>query len=232
VSGVFVTGTDTGVGKTRVACTLLTALAARGLRVAGMKPVASGCQAGPDGLHSEDAEALMRHGNVRAARAVHNPYAFEPAIAPHLAAGGGVIHAAVIETALQELSRLADVVVVEGVGGWRVPLAPALDQPALVCRLGLPVVLVVGLRLGCLNHALLTAEAIERSGAQLAGWVANRVDPHMAAVADNIATLRDAIAAPLLGELPWARVADARADGARLEMGSVFDGQAKVSLSR
>jgi len=232
VSGVFVTGTDTGVGKTRVACTLLAALTARGLRAAGMKPVASGCHAGPGGLHSEDAEAMMRHGNVRTGYAVHNPYAFEPAIAPHLAAGGTAIQAAVIETALLDLSRLADVVVVEGVGGWRVPLAPDLDQPALVRRLGLPVVLVVGLRLGCLNHALLTAEAIERSGVSLAGWVANHVDPHMAEVAGNVATLRDAIAAPLLGELPWTEVADARADGARLEMGSVLDGQAKVSLSR
>jgi len=234
VSAVFVTGTDTGVGKTRVACAMLEHFRAAGLRAAGMKPVASGCRPGPGGPASEDTLALLAHGNVRAAGALHNPYAFGPAIAPHLAAeaAGVQVEASAVQSAFAALAVRADVVVVEGVGGWCVPLGPGLDQPALVAGLGLPVVLVVGLRLGCLNHALLTAAAIARRGVVLAGWVANRIDPDMEASAQNIATLRALISAPLLGELPWRAQADARADGARLQMGSVVRADQKAGLSR
>ncbi len=206
IAGVFVTGTDTECGKTQVSLALMAVLQGQGLSVLGMKPVASGCERAVEGLRNGDALRLAAQGSVAVPYADINPYAFEAAIAPHIAAAreGIVIAPAVIRSACRRLAERADRVVVEGVGGWRVPLGPDDDVGSVARALGLPVVLVVGLRLGCLNHALLTAEAIARDGCRLAGWVANRIDPRMAVVEDNIRALRERIPAPCLGVLPWA----------------------------
>lgn len=196
--GFFVTGTDTGVGKTRVAVALVHALRAQGLRVAVMKPVSAGSLPGE---LNEDVVALMQASNVTAAVRDINPYAFEPAIAPHLAAQQAGVHIdlSVITAAFERLAAAADVVVVEGAGGWRVPLNAQEDMADLAQALGLPVVLVVGLRLGCLNHALLTADAIALSPLKWAGWVGNQIDPTMAEAAANLASLHDRLPGPYLG---------------------------------
>jgi len=203
--GVFVTGTDTGCGKTVVSCALMAALQARELRVLGMKPVASGCARAAGGLRNDDALALAAQGSVAVPYEDVNPYAFEPAIAPHIAAAeaGVEMGPGQIRDAYARLAARVDRVVVEGVGGWRVPLGAGTDVAALARDLALPVVLVVGLRLGCINHAVLTAQAIVADGLSLAGWVGNLVDPEMACVEEHIAAIRDRIAAPCLGLLPW-----------------------------
>ena len=203
--GFFVTGTDTGVGKTWVARGLMSALQSRGHRVAGMKPVASGCQRRVEGLRNEDALALQASSSFPVSYETVNPYAFEPFIAPHIAAfdAGVAIDFARIRARAEALAERADRLVVEGVGGWRVPLGKAGDVSALAAVLGLPVVLVVGVRLGCLNHALLSVEAIEADGQPLAGWVANRIDPQAERWRENIQTLRDSISAPCLGVIPF-----------------------------
>ena len=208
--GLFVTGTDTGIGKTFASVALLRALRARGLRASGMKPVASGCEATPAGMRNEDAEALLAASEPAPAYADCNPHAFEPAIAPHLAAreAGVEIALAPVRDAYRRIAAATDRVVVEGVGGWAVPLSSTLMQVDLVRALELPVVLVVGLRLGCLNHAVLSARAIAADGCRLAGWIANRIDPAMERAEENLAELRTRIGAPLLGVLPYAR--DAR----------------------
>ena len=200
--GLFVTGTDTGVGKTRVAVSLIHALRAQGLRVAAMKPVSAGSE--PGELH-EDVAALLQAANVAADVRDVNPYAFEPAIAPHIAAeqAGVRIDLQVIAAAYARLAEQADAVVVEGAGGWRVPLNEAEDMADLAQRLELPVVLVVGLRLGCLNHALLTAESIASRQLPWAGWVGNQIDPTMAQQAANIAALRARLPGPCLGIQPF-----------------------------
>lgn len=196
--GLFVTGTDTGVGKTRVAVALIQALRAQGLRVAAMKPVSAGSAPGE---LNEDVMALRQAVNVMADVRDVNPYAFEPAIAPHIAAeqAGVRIDLEMIAAAYARLAAMADVVVVEGAGGWRVPLNEQEDMADLAQRLGLPVVLVVGLRLGCLNHALLTAESVARRRLPWAGWVGNHIDPAMASQAANIAALRARLPGPCLG---------------------------------
>lgn len=198
MKGLFVTGTDTGVGKTRVAVALIHALRARGLRVAAMKPVAAGHRPGE---LNEDVAALLQAANATAAIRDVNPYAFEPAIAPHIAAqqAGVRIELDVIAGAFARLAAAADVVVVEGAGGWRVPLNEDADMADLAQRLGLPVVLVVGLRLGCLNHALLTAESIVQRSLPWAGWVGNQIDPAMPCQAENVAALNARLPAPCLG---------------------------------
>ena len=200
--GYFITGTDTAAGKTHAARLLVEALRLRGLRVAVMKPVAAGIDV--DGMN-EDVRLLMSASNVAAPPQLVNPYCFAPAIAPHLAARleGVSMQLEVIEQAYAQLAAQADVVVVEGAGGFLVPFNDACGMDAIPQRLGLPVIMVVGLRLGCLNHALLTAEAIRARGLTLAGWIANRIDPHMAAVEDNLASLRSILHAPCLGEIPW-----------------------------
>ena len=204
--GYFVTGTDTGVGKTLVSCALLHAFAARGKSVIGMKPVAAGCEPTLRGLTCEDVVKLMAASNLSAPHELVNPYAFQSPVAPHIAAAeaGVAIEIEPLLAACTALRALADVVVVEGVGGWRVPLNPREDTGDLAKRLGLPVILVVGMRLGCLSHALLTAQAIEATGLKLAGWVANRIDPLMPAFDDNLGALQTRLAAPLLGVVPHA----------------------------
>lgn len=171
----FVTGTDTGVGKTLISCALLHGFAAQGKRVVGMKPVAAGCD---DDGHNEDVLQLRAAGNVAVGYGQINPYCFVPAIAPHLAAqrAGVIIRFSRIATSYHELAAQADVVIVEGAGGLLVPLNEQQDSADLAKELGLPVILVVGMRLGCLNHALLTAEVLAARGLVLAGWVANVLD--------------------------------------------------------
>ncbi len=216
--GYFITGTDTGVGKTLVCCALLYGFAALGKSVIGMKPVAAGAIHSAEGLINDDVALLRAASNVEAPLALVNPYCFEPPIAPHLAAeqAGVAIDLATIANAYQQLAHAADVVIVEGVGGFCVPLNRGADSADLAQRLGLPVILVVGLRLGCLNHALLTAHAIRAKGLALAGWIANRIDPAMAAAERNVAALAERLAAPLLGELEFTAAPDARGLAARL----------------
>ena len=202
--GVFIAGTDTGIGKTFVACALLHALRDAGLRATGMKPVASGCERTAHGLRNEDALALIAASDPQPDYATCNPYAFEPAIAPHLAAADAAvqIELANIESAYAQLAARADCVVVEGVGGWMVPLSGSLDAGAIPRVLNLPVILVVGLRLGCINHARLSARAIQDDGCELLGWIGNTIDPAMERREDNLATLRRVLPAPCLGVLP------------------------------
>jgi len=200
----FITGTDTGVGKTLVSCALLHVFAGQKLRAVGMKPVAAGCRRESGLLISEDVELLQAAGNLRLPLSQVNPYAFEPPLAPHIAAAqaGVEISLPAIAAAFEALSSQADAVVVEGVGGFRVPLNAREDSADMAALLGLPVILVVGLRLGCLNHALLTAEAVMRRGLTLAGWVANQIDPDMAAAEQNVEALKNRLPAPCLGVLP------------------------------
>lgn len=202
-SGMFVTGTDTGVGKTVAACALLRAHAARGLRAVGMKPVASGIAAGS--RCNEDVAALEAAGNVQVPLAVRNPYFFAPAIAPHLAAAqaGVTIELARIELAYREVARCADRIVVEGAGGAFSPLDDRHDMLDIASTIGLPVLLVVGVRLGCLNHALLSALAIRARGLTLAGWVANPIEPALPCFDENVATIERRLAAPRLATLRW-----------------------------
>ena len=210
---VFITGTDTGIGKTLVSATLLAALHAAGIRAVGMKPVASGCTKTPQGWRGDDAERLIAHSAGAPDYALVNPYALAGPIAPHLAAAdaGVAIRLGPIAAAFAALSTNTDCIIVEGVGGWMVPLSPTLMQADVVRALKLPVVLVVGLRLGCLNHALLSARAIAVDGCRLLGWIGNRIDPAMARVEDNIASLRARLPAPCLGELAFAAKPDPHA---------------------
>ncbi len=218
-AGVFVTGTDTGVGKTLVGTALVRRLAGAGRRVAAMKPVASGCERTRAGLRNADALALAAASNLAADYDCINPYAFEPAIAPHLAAreAGVVIDPARILAAFRALSERADAVVVEGVGGWQVPIGDDATMADVARLLDLPVVLVVGIRLGCINHALLTAQAVRAAGLSLAGWVACRVDPACERPEENVAAIGERLAAPLLGDIPWLASASPDAAAACLE---------------
>jgi len=213
--GLFVTGTDTGVGKTFASCVLIRALAARGLRVAPMKPVAAGSD--------EDTLALMRAAGMDASRKAEvTPVMLGEPIAPHIAAQreGRTVEIAPLRQAFERLAAGADLVVVEGVGGFVVPLGPALDTVDLARALALPVVLVVGMRLGCLNHALLTRRAIAGAGLAFAGWIANAIDPEMAAAEENVAALRERLDAPLLGTLPYSPGIDPATLAERLDVSS------------
>jgi dethiobiotin synthetase len=212
----FVTGTDTGVGKTHVTCALLHATRQSGMTAVGMKPIAAGIEA--DGRNDDVAQLLAASSMAPPPEWV-NPFLYAPAIAPHIAARevGRPIDIAVIQRAFERLRELADVVWVEGVGGFRVPLDEKRDTADLAQALALPIVLVVGMRLGCLNHALLTAEAIARRGLTLAGWVANRIDPTMARLAENLQTLRDRLSAPLLGVTPYGALPDQAARELRVD---------------
>ncbi len=239
----FVTGTDTGVGKTLISCALLRGFTARGKRAVGMKPVAAGGSlrsngapagvplagaAGCDaGGHNEDALQLRAAGNVTAGYAQINPYCFEPATAPHLAAQhhGVTIRFSHIMQSYRELAAKADVVIVEGAGGFRVPLNDEQDSADLVKELDLPVILVVGMRLGCLNHALLTVDAIAARGLVLAGWVANVLDAEMPVLQQNIDALQQRIAAPLLGVVPHFAQPDAGNVAGLLDLDRLYNSQ-------
>ena len=201
MSHYFITGTDTEVGKTLISCALLLHLRQTNARVVGMKPVAAGTT--PEG-DNEDAMALRAAGSIRVPHELDNPYCLPLPMSPHLAAraAGQRIDVNVLVERYHQLAALADAVVVEGAGGFHVPLNESQTGADLAQALQLPVVLVVGLRLGCLNHALLTAEAIRARGLTLAGWVANRIDPQMQAQEDNIAYLREHLKAPLWADVP------------------------------
>ena len=214
--GCFVTGTDTGVGKTLASCALLHALARHHRRVVGMKAVAAGAEPdGHGGWANEDTLALRAASTLAVPPHLDNPVLLADPLSPHIAAqrAGVTVTLQPILGAYQQLAAQADAVVVEGAGGWRVPLSESLSITDLAVALQLPVVLVVGLRLGCLNHALLTADAIRASGLPLAGWICSRVDPHMLAPEENLATLRralGALGAPLLADIPHQTLPDAR----------------------
>jgi dethiobiotin synthetase len=208
----FVTGTDTGIGKTVVACALLHAFAAQDRRVVGMKPVAAGCD--DDGMF-DDVQKLQAASNVQADMAHINPYRFAPAIAPHIAAelAGVEISFAPIINAFKALQQQADVVIVEGAGGIAVPLNKHQDMADLALALDIPVILVVGMRLGCLNHALLSAQAIQHKGLRLAGWVANYLTPDMPVAAENEKALLQLLHAPLIGSVPYGAALSVAASG-------------------
>ncbi len=216
--GYFITGTDTGVGKTRVAAALCHAFAARNLRVAAMKPLASGCAHGAQGLRNEDAERLLAAMNVRAAYSDVNPYAFAPAIAPHIAARQAGVHIeqAVLDRSFERLAMQSEVMIVEGAGGWLAPLDERRTFADLAQGWELEVILVVGMRLGCLNHALLTQDSMRHRDARFAGWVANHIEPDMPVAEENLATLRARLGAPCLGRLPFAPSETPAASAARL----------------
>jgi len=218
--GIYVTGTDTGIGKTVASCALLHALRAGGMRAVGMKPVASGCELVDGELRNADALALQSASDPRPPYADLNPYALPLPLAPELAARDAGITIALepLRAAHARLRARADVVVVEGVGGWAAPLSSTIDQADLVLALDLPVVLVVGLRLGCLNHALLSHAAIAADGCVLAGWIANRLDPAMPFAESNLHALQARIDAPLLGVIEHAHVFDARAAARLLDV--------------
>ena len=216
----YVTGTDTGIGKTLASCALLHALRAGGRRAAGMKPVASGCEWSDGGWRNADALALQQAGEPGIDYAAINPIALEQPLAPELAAREAGIEVTLppILAAYARLSGQAQALVVEGVGGWAAPLSPTLMQADLVRALQLPVLLVVGLRLGCLNHALLSARAIEADGLRLAGWIGSHVDPGMARVEDNLTMLGERLPAPCWGVLPHAPGVDPAALASRLRI--------------
>jgi dethiobiotin synthetase len=218
--GVFVTGTDTGVGKTLAACALIHALRAAGRQPMPMKPIAAGAQ----GPHNEDTLALMAAAGLGASWApAVTPVLLREPMAPHIAAAreGRTLDLDFLEPALARLAGAGDRLVVEGVGGFKVPLAPGLDTVDLARAVRLPVVLVVGMRLGCLNHALLTADAVRTAGLTLAGWIANAIDPDMPVREENVAALEERLAARLLGNLPYARNPDAKALSARLDVAAL-----------
>ncbi len=209
MSGFFITGTDTGVGKTLVTAGLLRAYAIQGVRAVGMKPVAAGLKLHEGEWINDDVLMLKSESNAEAMSKIPNasinPYALKRAIAPHIAAAqeGICIESAPILAAYHHIAMHAEVVLVEGVGGFKVPLSATLDSAQLACAMNLPLILVVGMRLGCLNHALLTIDSIRAHGLTLAAWVANVIDAEMPALGENIAALDERIIAPRLGTIPY-----------------------------
>jgi dethiobiotin synthetase len=222
---VFIAGTDTGVGKTFATCALLHALRTTGLRAAGMKPVASGCTATAEGLRNDDALALIAASDPRPVYTDCNPLAFAEPVSPHLAAAAmrEEVTLPPIVAAWTRLEASTDVVVVEGVGGWLAPLSDTLSANAIPQHLKLPVILVVGLKLGCLNHAQLTARAIAADGCNLLGWIGNRVDPDMLMPEENLASLRRLLPAPCLGVIEHAAGPDAAAAALRAATAAIAE---------
>jgi dethiobiotin synthetase len=217
----FIAGTDTDVGKTTIAAGLLRAARAQSLSTLAAKPVASGCVVTPKGLRNSDALALIDESSIKLPYRQVNPFAFEPAIAPHVAAreaGVALEVPTLLKAMRQVLDQQADFTLVEGAGGWRVPLSDHANLSDLAIALNLPVILVVGVRLGCINHALLSAEAIAADGLQLAGWVANIVEPKTSRLEDNLASLAERLPAPCLGRVPWLKQASAEAVAAHLHL--------------
>jgi dethiobiotin synthetase len=222
----FLTGTDTEIGKTTVACGLLAAAMARGLSTAAIKPVASGCIQTDDGLRNADALRLWRLCSQPLAYREVNPAAFEPAIAPHIAAEECGRSLSVDESSSSVMSvveKAAEFTLIEGAGGWRVPLNREEYLSSLAVRLRFPVILVVGIRLGCINHALLTAEAIVRDDLPLSAWVANIVDPETSRIRENLETLRSALTCPCLGIVPHMPDPNPEAVAAHLALDALLD---------
>ena len=209
--GLFITGTDTGVGKTWISAGIMKLLKNQGQSVIGMKPIASGCKLTNAGLRNEDALILQQQSSVEIDYEQINPYAFAPAIAPHIAAEQADVTIDIqrITKNYHALSTQADRVIVEGVGGWQVPLSGNNTVADLACALDLPIILVVGMRLGCINHALLTVQSIQQSGLKLAGWIANHIDPDMEEQGQNLLSIQQRIEAPLFGSIPFQNTLDA-----------------------
>ncbi len=210
----FITGTDTDAGKTTLAAGFLYAAKQQQLSTLAMKPVASGCEMTKQGLRNSDALALMAQSSIKLAYQAVNPYAFAPPIAPHLAAKevGLELNVSDLYSAAQViLQEQADLTLIEGAGGWRVPLSNQAFLSDLAIALKLPVILVVGVKLGCINHAVLTAEAIINDGLKLAGWVANGIDANCSYLEGNLASLKQLMPAPCLGEVPYLEQASAKA---------------------
>lgn len=221
--GFFITGTDTDVGKTWVTAGLLQALNDKGLRTIAMKPVASGCETIDGQLRNADAQCLIQHMSETADYAQVNPYSFSPAIAPHIAAEqiGQHIDLEFIRKQAEQLESSAEVILVEGVGGWQVPLNDAQTIADLAASLRLPVIMVVAIRLGCLNHALLTAQSIKASGLSLAGWVANMCDAQDPVARENVIALQQRLACPMLAQLPILADFDARKIAIQIDTSSL-----------
>lgn len=212
MSAWFVTGTDTEIGKSLCSATLLHAFAAQGKRVAGMKPIAAGAIWAGDHWHNDDVALITAASNVAIAPELVCPYLLQEAVAPHIAAAAEGISFDLqhIGTCLEQIRQQADITIVEGVGGFRVPLTETQDTADLSVQLKLPVILVVGMRLGCISHSLLTVEAIQARGLHLAGWIANQIDPAMRHAGANLEALKARIPAPLLGHIPHLVPADPR----------------------
>ena len=217
----FVTGTDTDAGKTVVSCGLLEAARQKQLQTIALKPVSAGCDTTPEGLRNDDALNLIEAMTLELPYAQVNPVAFEPPIAPHIAAEEEGCRTTVDRLAgicRGALMRKHDLSLIEGAGGWRVPLNNREMLSGLALEMNTPVILVVGMKLGCLNHALLSAESILRDGARLAGWVANQIDPDMNHYKENVQTLKDSLPAPCLGVVPWLETVDNRAVAEHLDI--------------
>lgn len=217
----FITGTDTEIGKTTIACGLLYAARQAGLSTAAAKPVAAGCEETAAGLRNDDALSLQAQCQPELGYELINPIALRAAIAPHIAAleeKRPLTVELLAGACLQVFDLNADMTLVEGAGGWRVPLNDQQTLADLAKDLNIPVVMVVGMKLGCINHAILTAEAIAADGLTLAGWVANQVDPQMSRPAENLATLRQRLKAPCLGYVPWMEQPSAPAIAACLDL--------------
>jgi dethiobiotin synthetase len=224
MSDYFITGTDTGVGKTWATLALMKALQDKGKTVVGMKPVASGCQNTSAGLRNDDARQILKQSCSRGDQTINykivNPYAFEQAVAPHIAAelAGVKIDVEKIAREFNTLKKDADSVVVEGVGGWSVPLGESIMLADLVKCLNLPVILIIGLRLGCINHALSTVRAIEADGVGLHGWIGSQLDPDYTCLNETMITLQTRINAPLLGNLAYMKSFDLKTACGQLQI--------------
>lgn len=226
----FIAGTDTEIGKTTIACGLLAAARLRGLSTAAAKPVASGCQRTADGLRNDDALALWNQCSTPLSYDEINPCAFEPAIAPHIAAAEAAVELSVttLQAAVERvLNKDADFTVIEGAGGWHVPLNGQQYLSDLAVALDKPVILVVGVRLGCVNHALLTANAVRQAGLPLAGWVANVVAADTARLQQNLDTLQQHLQAPCLGTVPYLHDVDAERVAQYLNIQPLFEGASR-----
>ena len=220
----FVTGTDTDAGKTLVTTGILEAARRQGLQTLGLKPVAAGCVNTGDGLHNDDALKLMDAATLELPYEQVNPFALEPPIAPHIAAQDASIRISVDRLSgycRGALMRKHDLALIEGAGGWRVPLNDREFLSGLPRAMNLPVILVVGMKLGCLNHGILTLESIHRDGLRLAGWVANRIDPDMSRYEENLQTLKSIMPAPCLGEIPWLETANKMSAADYIDISSI-----------
>ncbi len=206
--GFFITGTDTDIGKTWVSVALMRFLKSQGYSVAGMKPVSAGCKWQDGGWQNEDALMLQANSTIKLPYSLVNPYAFELPVSPHLAADGVMIEESVLLQAFSEIKKQTELVCVEGAGGWLVPITMQYDMADLARAMGLPVILVVGIKLGCLNHARLTMQAIESADVECVGWVANCLTPDMTMMDENIATLSEKLSVPLLAVLPFMQTSD------------------------
>ena len=206
--GYFITGTDTSIGKTWATVALMRYFKNQGKTVVGMKPVASGCCIEGGQLRNEDALLIQANASISMEYEDVNPYAFAEPVSPHLAAGANNIDLNHIVTAAKEVQQQADIMLVEGVGGWFVPLNDKDDIACLAQQLKLPVILVVGIRLGCINHALLSYQAIKRAKVPFAGWVAMNIEKNVLMQQQVVDTIKAAISAPLLAELPYVEQED------------------------